>query len=180
MKHYFEQTEKKNLKLNLINKFIYATSKNLPKLDKITVYSKKPNVDYKFLVSAALALKIITNQKCTFILSKKPNAFLKLRKGQPVGAKLTLRRKNKNNFATKILFDIFLDSKNVTNFNNLNCSSNSLTLLNSNIFVFKELENHFNTFQKVQSFHIMYTTNSVTKKENCFVLKFYKVPVNLF
>ena len=177
MKHYFEQLAKRNLKLNLINKFTYLNSKKLPDLKKIVIFTKNKTVNYTYLISASFALKILTSQKSNFILSKKSNIFAKLKKMQPIGVKVTLRNKNKNDFATKILFDMFLETeKTESSYKIGSIGINFITLQNSNIFIFEELENHFDALRKIKNFQITYVTNACNKKENCFVLRFYKIP----
>lgn len=77
--------------------YLYKTqivnSYKIPKLGKINVNAgvKQGVLDPKALVPVIFTLKCITNQKPIFTLAKKSIANYKLRKGFPVGVKVTLR-----------------------------------------------------------------------------------------
>lgn len=178
MKNHYEQFAKKNLKLNLINKFIYLNSKKLPNLTKINLSLVNKTSDLKILATNALGLEAITAQKNELILSKKGNAHLKIRKNQPLGAKVLLQKTNKNNFACKVVSDIFSNYNKSEDFYNIKCTVNTMSFINNNNLVFKEIENNFNIFQKLSSLKITYVTTTKTLKENMFVLRFYKIPLN--
>ncbi len=177
MKNYYEQFGKKNLKLNLINKFIYLNSKKLPNLTKINLTFINKTSDLKILATNTLGLEVIAAQKSAIILSKKGNAHLKIRKNQPIGAKVLLQKTNKNNFVSKVISDIFSNYNKLEDFCNFNCTKNTMSFENKNNLIFKEIENNFNIFQKLSSLKITYITNSKSLKENMFILNFYKIPL---
>lgn len=82
------------VKYDLINKFEYTTINNLPKIKKIILSFNFKKFDFKLLISALIALEIISLQKCSLLKAKKFNISLKIRKGNPIGCKVILRKNN--------------------------------------------------------------------------------------
>lgn len=86
-----EYTDK--VKPALIKEFSYKNPMEAPKLSKI-VLSKGVGdaiADKKLIDQAVEELTIITGQRAVPTISKKDVAAFKLRKGMPIGAKVTLR-----------------------------------------------------------------------------------------
>ena len=77
----------------LTEKFGYKTIMRVPKLQKIVLSQGMGDAvaDKKLIDSAVQDLTIIVGQKAVQTLSKKDVASFKLRKGMPIGAKVTLR-----------------------------------------------------------------------------------------
>ena len=78
---------------NLKETFSYKSVMQVPKLEKI-ILSKGVGAavaDKKLIDHAVEELSLITGQKAVATLSKKDVASFKLRKGMPIGAKVTLR-----------------------------------------------------------------------------------------
>ncbi len=81
------------IKANLIKEYSYKNVMQVPKLQKI-VLSKGVGAavaDKKLIEYAVDELTMITGQKAISTISKKDIAAFKLRKGMPIGAKVTLR-----------------------------------------------------------------------------------------
>ncbi len=79
----------KVLKHDLLNKFNYKNINDLPKMKKIILNFSCRTSNIKRLATAALALELITNKKGVLTRSKKSNILLKIRKGNPIGCKIT-------------------------------------------------------------------------------------------
>ena len=84
----------------LTEEFGYSNVMQVPKLEKIVLsrgvgaaVADKKLVDY-----AVDELTTITGQKAVSTMSKKDVASFKLRKGMPIGAKVTLRGERMNEF----------------------------------------------------------------------------------
>ena len=90
--HFLDYFYTKTLKFDLINKFYYKELKNLPKLKKIVLNFNCRTTNLKTLATHLLALELITNQKSNLTISKRPNLLLKIRKGNPVGCKVILKK----------------------------------------------------------------------------------------
>ena len=77
----------------LSEEFGYQNVMQVPKLQKIVVSRGvgAAVADKKLIVHAVDELTMITGQKAVSTVSKKDVAAFKLRKGMPIGAKVTLR-----------------------------------------------------------------------------------------
>ena len=77
----------------LMKQFSYTTVMQVPKLVKITLNEGVGDAtqDKKIVEEAAEELSIITGQKAVITTSTKDISNFKLRKGMPIGAKVTLR-----------------------------------------------------------------------------------------
>ena len=95
-------TEMKN---NLMEKFNYSSVMQVPKLSKIVVNIGVGDAshDSKFIEAAKKDLEAITGQKAIITKAKKSIAAFKLREGQPIGVKVTLRGDAMYNFMEKLI-----------------------------------------------------------------------------
>ena len=90
---------------NLKNTFSYKSVMQVPKLEKI-VLSRGVGAavaDKKLIDHAVDELTMITGQKAISTLSKKDVASFKLRKGMPIGAKVTLRAERMYEFLDRLV-----------------------------------------------------------------------------
>ena len=81
------------IKYDLINKFYYTNHKQIPQIINIILNFNCKNLNVKNLVSSLVALELITMKKGIVLTSKKSNIVLKIRKGNPIGCKITLKKK---------------------------------------------------------------------------------------
>lgn len=97
------KNNKKNTKL--IRCFVYANVHEIScDIEKITVsYVKKDNISLKSLIKVSTFLELITGQRAFFVRSKKSLASLKIRRGVPVGSKVTLRNFKLFSFLFKLI-----------------------------------------------------------------------------
>ena len=101
----FKELYNNEIKKNLMEKFNYSSIMQVPKLDKIVINIGvgEASHDSKFIEAAAKDLEIIAGQKPVITKAKKSIAGFKLREGQPIGVKVTLRGKNMYNFMEKLI-----------------------------------------------------------------------------
>jgi len=101
----FKDLYNNEIKKNLMEKFNYSSVMQVPKLDKIVINIGvgEASHDSKFIEAAAKDLEIIAGQKPVITKAKKSIAGFKLREGQPIGVKVTLRGKNMYNFMEKLI-----------------------------------------------------------------------------
>ena len=95
---------------DMLYKINYVQTTQAPVITKIIVTSSSKEClkDSRFFLNISTALELITNQRAFLLRAKKSNASFKLRKGQVLGAKVTLRQKTLiYNFLDK-LFHIIL------------------------------------------------------------------------
>ena len=89
----------------LVKKFSYSTPMAAPRLVKITINEGvgEGTQDKKIVEDAAAELALITGQKAVVINSRKDVSNFKLRKGMPVGTKVTLRDVKMYEFLEKLI-----------------------------------------------------------------------------
>lgn len=169
----------KTLKYDLYNKFNYQKVEKLPKLKKIILNFGCKTTDIKNLSASLLALELITHKKGTLTTSKKPNILLKIRKGHPVGCKVTLTKQIMFNFLEKLIIQIFPKTKNFEGLKvSRNLKPNMFSYDIHNTFTFTELEEHYHLFNNLQKLNITFVTQTTNKKELLFLLKSLQLPTN--
>ena len=89
----------------LTKQFGYKTVMQVPKLQKITINQGVGSAtgDKKIVENAADELTLITGQRAVLTFSKKDIASFKLRKGMPIGCKVTLRRAKMYEFLERLI-----------------------------------------------------------------------------
>ena len=90
---------------NLTKKFNYTTKMQVPKIEKIVLNMGVGDAvnDQKFLDAAVRDLEAIAGQKPVITTAKKSIAGFKLREGNKIGCKVTLRGDNMYNFLNKLI-----------------------------------------------------------------------------
>jgi len=89
----------------LMKQFSYTSIMQVPKLVKITINEGIGDAtqDKKLVEEAAEELSLITGQKAIVTSSKKDVSNFKLRKGMPIGTKVTLRNVKMYEFLEKLI-----------------------------------------------------------------------------
>lgn len=89
----------------LTEKFNYKSSMSVPKLDKIVISQGlgEAVADKKIIDAAVKDLSIIAGQKAVATISKKDVSNFKLRKGMPIGTKVTLRGERMYEFLDRLI-----------------------------------------------------------------------------
>jgi large subunit ribosomal protein L5 len=100
-----KQEYKSRIIANLVKEFSYSNVMETPKLQKIVISRGVGDAiaDKKLLEHAVDELTKITGQKAIATLSKKDVANFKLRKGMPIGAKVTLRGDRMYEFLDRLI-----------------------------------------------------------------------------
>ena len=97
---------KNNVRKALQEKFNYENPMQVPALEKIVVnmgLGKLAVADSKVVDAAVNELAAITGQKPVVTKAKKSIATYKLREGQPIGVKVTLRKDNMYEFLDRLV-----------------------------------------------------------------------------
>lgn len=166
------------MKFDLINKFYYTNLKKLPDLKRIVLNFSCKTVELKTIVTHLLALKLITRQKGTITISKHSNLLLKIRKGNPTGCRVTLRKTSLMNFLCKNLNEIL---PKIKNFNKIKVhqkvEKNAFSFSIKDTLNFPELAEHYYLFNNLSNLNLSFITNAKTKKEMLFVLKSFQLPL---
>jgi large subunit ribosomal protein L5 len=176
LKTYYQSV----IQYDLINKFQYKNLQNLPKLQKIVLNFgyKIPNV--KILASSLLSLELITTKRGTLTTANNSHILLKIRKGNPVGCKVILKKTLMYHFFTKLLVDIFPQMKEFKEFDLQSPFLQPPTFFYQlkNAFIFLELEHNYNLFSNLSNLNITIVTNTKTQKELLFLLNSFKLSIN--
>ena len=161
----------------LQEKFHYTNVMEVPKLEKVTVNmglgEAKDNA--KLLESAVEEIGLITGQRPVVTKSKKSIANFKVRAGQPVGAKVTLRGDNMYVFIDK-LFNISLprvrDFKGVSR-NAFDGRGNYSMGLKEQL-IFPEI--NYDDVDEIKGMNIVFTTTAKTDEEALALLELLGMP----
>jgi len=169
--YYFGYFAKKTIKHDLVNKFVYSKGAALPELKKIILNYGCKNTEMKLLSSSLLALELITSQKGILTSTKEANISLKIRKGNPTGCKVTLRKARMYKFFSKIACEIIPRLKVIKK---LEAEKSAFSYELHDAFSFSELEKHYSLFNSLPNLTVTLVTNCKTKKEFAFILKSLK------
>ena len=95
----------KEITASLMKEYNYSSKMEVPRLEKIVVNMGVGDGahDSKFIEAAVADLETITGQKPIITKAKKSIAGFKLREGQSIGTKVTLRGENMYNFMDKLI-----------------------------------------------------------------------------
>ena len=90
---------------SLMNKYNYKSKMEVPKLEKIVINIGVGDAtsNSKLLDAAVADLTKLSGQKPVVTKAKKSIAGFKVREGQPIGCKVTLRGENMYNFMDKLI-----------------------------------------------------------------------------
>ena len=88
----------------LMKKFNYKSTMEIPKVEKIVINMGVGEAarDSKFIEAAVKDLELISGQKPVITKARKSIAGFKIREGQEIGAKVTLRGEQMYNFMEKL------------------------------------------------------------------------------
>lgn len=173
---FFEAYNRKIIKYDLINVFVYPNLTRMPRLEKIILNFGYPKSKLKNLISGLLALEFLSSKKGEITRSKHLNIFLKIKKGSPVGCKIVLKKSVMNLFYLKLITSIFPKIKRpqIQSFQTDFKWIKSVSFQLKNPLFFSELENQFQFFKDTPKLDITLTTSSRSIEELLFLLKSIK------
>ena len=162
---------------NLTKKFNYTTKMQVPKIEKIVLNMGVGDAisDQKFLDAAVRDLEAIAGQKPVITTAKKSIAGFKLREGNKIGCKVTLRGERMYTFLDKL---ISIALPNVRDFRGVSSKSfdgrGNYTLGIKEQLIFPEI--NFDEVVKVRGMDIVIVTTARTNEEAYDLLKELGVP----
>ena len=165
------------IKSELMAKFNYASVMEVPKLDKIVVNIGvgEASHDSKYIEAAAKDLETITGQKPIITKAKKSIAGFKLREGQAIGTKVTLRGEAMYNFMEKL---IRVALPRVRDFRGVNPKAfdgfGNYTLGIKEQLIFPEID--YDNVLKIRGMDIVFVTTAKTNEEAFELLKGFGMP----
>ena len=162
---------------SLKEKYGYKSLMEVPKLEKIVVNMGVGDAtnNAKLLEAAMKDLEAITGQKPIATKSKKSIAGFKLREGQAIGCKVTLRGENMYNFLDKL---ISITLPRVRDFRGVSSKAfdgrGNYTLGLTEQLIFSEIE--YDNVVKVRGMDIVFVTTAKTNEEAYDLLKGFGMP----
>jgi ribosomal protein L5 len=150
----------------------------IPCIKKIslTCVCDTPN-NIKNVLMTLSALQLIVNKKAAVVISKQSLALMKIRKGQPLGAKIFLTGDTALQFFNYFTFNLMpkLDLLKLIPYNNGNTDF-KFFIKSSTIFT--RLGSFFNFFQFLPPVQVVLSLGKNSKKKTIFFLRFLKLPVS--
>ncbi len=165
------------IKNEMMTKFNYSSVMEVPKLDKIVINIGvgEGSHDSKYIEAAARDLAAITGQKPVITKARKSIAGFKLREGQSIGTKVTLRGENMYNFMEKL---IRIALPRVRDFRGISPKSfdgfGNYTLGIKEQLIFPEVE--YDNVLKIRGMDIVFVTTAKTNEEALELLKAFGMP----
>ena len=176
MNHLREKYNKEIIP-SLREKYGYKSVMETPKLEKIVVNMGvgDATTNSKLLEAAMNDLEVITGQKPVATKAKKAIAGFKVREGQAIGCKVTLRGENMYNFLDKL---ISITLPRVRDFRGISSKAfdgrGNYTLGLNEQLIFSEIE--YDNVVKVRGMDIVFVTTAKTNEEAYDLLKGFGMP----
>lgn len=158
-------------------KFEYKNVMQIPKLDKIVINMGvgEAKENHKILDIAVKDLETITGQKAVITRAKNSVANFKLREGQPIGCKVTLRGDKMYEFLDRL---VNLALPRVRDFRGVNPNAfdgrGNYALGIKEQIIFPEIE--YDKVDKVRGMDIIFVTTANTDEEARELLTLFNVP----
>ena len=167
---------KEEIVAKLMKEFGYTTVMQCPKLVKITINEGvgDATADKKLVETAAQELTIITGQKAVITRSRKDISNFKLRKGMPIGTKVTLRDVKMYEFLERL---IRVSLPRIRDFNGISekmDGKGNYTLGIKEQIIFPEID--IDKISKILGMEITFVTTAKTDKEAHALLKAFGLP----
>ena len=175
--NHLKEKYTKEIVPSMMEKYKYTTVMNVPKLEKIVVNigTGDATTNSKLLEAAMNELELITGQKPVATKAKKAIAGFKLRAGQSIGCKVTLRGENMYNFLEKL---IRIAVPRVRDFRGISPKSfdgrGNYTLGLTEQLIFSEIE--YDNVVKVRGMDVVFVTTAKSNEEAYDLLKGFGMP----
>ena len=173
LRAYFDEVVRKKL----TEQFGYTNPMQVPRIDKIVLNMGVGEgvADRKKVESAATDLGLIAGQKAVITNARKSIATYKLREGQPIGCKVTLRQKRMYEFVDRL---INIALPRVRDFRGLNPKSfdgrGNYTMGIKEHIVFPEID--YDKAESILGLDVIVCTTAKTDEEARALLKAFNFP----
>jgi large subunit ribosomal protein L5 len=162
---------------NMMKEFSYQNIMEVPRIEKIVlnVGLGEAIQNIKLLDAAQKELSLITGQKAVVTKSKKSIAAFKLRKGTPIGCKVTLRGRIMYEFLDRF---ISLSLPRIRDFRGISGKSfdgrGNYSLGLKEQFIFPEID--YDKVEMVHGLDVVFCTSAKTDKESKALLRYFGMP----
>jgi large subunit ribosomal protein L5 len=167
----------KEISKSLMDQFKYASVMEVPKLEKIVINMGVGEAahDEKYIEAAIKDLEAIAGQKAVVTKAKKSIAGFKIREGQSIGCKVTLRGENMYNFLEKL---VRIALPRVRDFRGISKTAfdgkGNYTLGVKEQLIFPEID--YDTVLQVIGMDIVFVTTAKTNEEGLALLSAFGLP----
>jgi len=161
----------------LKEEFQYSSIMQVPKLEKICLSRGLGDAisDKKLLEASVNEFGLITGQKAVITISKKDISNFKLRKGMPIGCKVTLRKTNMYEFLDRL---INIAIPRVRDFRGINPKGfdgrGNYNFGVKEQIIFPEID--VDKIDRIQGLDITFVTSANTDEEGLALLKHFGMP----
>ena len=160
----------------LVKEFNYTSVMQVPVLEKIVINQGLGQAigDKKILETAIEELTKITGQRAVATRSKKDISNFKLRKGMPIGARVTLRHNKMYEFLERLVAVALPRIRDFKGINDKFDGRGNYTLGVAEQIIFPEIE--YDKIDKVRGMDIIFVTTAETDEEGRELLTLFGMP----
>lgn len=173
----FEDYYKNNILQDFMHKFKYSSVMQVPKIEKITLNMGvgSASLDKKHLDSAVSDLTKISGQKPLITKARKSVASFKIRKGYPIGCKVTLRGKKKWDFLERLIIVAIPRIRDFRGFSkrSFDGKGNYSIGIREQI-IFPEID--YDKIDRIRGVNVTITTTAISDSEGCALLSAFNFP----
>ena len=173
----FKKLYNEQITNSLMEKFNYSSKMEIPKLEKIVINMGvgEASVDSKYIEAAVKDLELIAGQKPVVTRARKSIAGFKIREGQVIGAKVTLRGESMYTFMEKL---VKIALPRVRDFRGVSKTAfdgkGNYTLGVKEQIIFPEIE--YDQVLKIRGMDIVFVTTAKTNEEAYELLSGFGMP----
>jgi large subunit ribosomal protein L5 len=160
----------------LVKEFSYSSAMQAPKLEKIVINQGlgKAVADKKLVETSIEEMTLIAGQKAVPCYSKKDISNFKLRKGMPIGVRVTLRGNKMYEFLERLVCSALPRIRDFQGIKNKLDGRGNYTLGITEQIIFPEIE--VDKINHIHGFDITFVTTSDTDEEAISLLKSFGLP----
>ena len=160
----------------LVKQFGYSSVMQVPVLEKIVINQGLGQAvgDKKIIETAIEELTKITGQKAVMTRSKKDISNFKLRKGMPIGARVTLRHNKMYEFLERLVAVALPRIRDFKGINSKMDGRGNYTLGITEQIIFPEI--NIDNISKLMGMNITFVTSANTDEEGFALLKEFGLP----
>lgn len=176
----YEPTLKKQYKEQIVpalmKEFGYSSIMQVPLLEKIVINQGLGQAvgDKKILETAVEELTVITGQRAVITHSKKDISNFKLRKGMPIGARVTLRHNKMYEFLERLVAVALPRIRDFKGINDKFDGRGNYTLGVAEQIIFPEID--IDKISKILGMEITFVTSAKTDEEAYALLREFGLP----
>ena len=167
---------KEQIKSVLMKEFGYTSIMQCPKLTKIVINQGMGQAvaDKKLIDVAEAELTQITGQKAVQTRSRKDISNFKLRKGMPIGVRVTLRKERMYEFLERLIVSALPRIRDFKGINNKLDGRGNYTLGIEEQIIFPEIV--LDSVHKIMGMNVTFVTSANTDEEGFALLREFGLP----